>query len=108
MILQRKVRPSVAVLLRVTERMISFFLKTAAIFRGGFLVYYSRTFGAAQANPDRQDKTLQGNRPEKCESFMYGDTDAEACAHTRAPLSVFRTRQSHSLSGNRREAVSFF
>ena len=41
-------------------------------------------------------------------TFCNDDTDAEVCAHTRAPLSVFRTRQSHSLSGNRREAVSFF
>ena len=46
-------------------------------------------FGASQANPGEQDMTPQGNRCEKCESFMADDTVAEASAHARAPLSVF-------------------
>ena len=33
--------------------------------------------------------TLQGNRREKCESFMADGTVAGARAHARAPLSVF-------------------
>ena len=46
-------------------------------------------FGAAQAGSGEQDMTLQGNRREKCESFMADDTVAEVRAHARAPLSVF-------------------
>ena len=65
-------------------------MKTAASVRDGFLLYYLCTFGAAQANPDRQDKTLQSNRHEKLENFYADDTDAEASAHARVPLFVFR------------------
>ena len=46
-------------------------------------------FGTAQAGSGDQDMTLQGNRREKCESFMADDTVAEVRAHARAPLSVF-------------------
>ena len=46
-------------------------------------------FGMAQADLGEQDMTLQGNRREKCESFMADDTVAEVRAHARAPLSVF-------------------
>ena len=46
-------------------------------------------FGTAQAGSGEQDMTLQGNRREKCESFMADDTVAEVRAHARAPLSVF-------------------
>ena len=46
-------------------------------------------FGTAQADFGAQDMTLQGNRCEKCESFMADDTIAEVRAHARAPLSVF-------------------
>ena len=46
-------------------------------------------FGAVQADSGEQDMTLQGNRREKCESFMADDTVAGVCAQARAPLSVF-------------------
>ena len=46
-------------------------------------------FETAEAGSGEQDMTLQGNRREKCESFMADDTVAEARAHARAPLSVF-------------------
>ena len=49
-------------------------------------------FGTAQADSGEQDMTLQGNRREKCESFMADDTVAEVRAHARAPLSVFLLR----------------
>ena len=45
--------------------------------------------GTAEADSGDQDMTLQGNRREKCESFMADDTVAEVRAHARAPLSVF-------------------
>ena len=45
--------------------------------------------GTAEAGFGEQDITLQGNRCEKCESFMADDTVAEVRAHARAPLSVF-------------------
>ena len=48
--------------------------------------------GTAQAGSGEQDMTLQGNRREKCESFMADDTVAEVRAHARAPLSVFLLR----------------
>ena len=48
--------------------------------------------GMAQANSGEQDMTLQGNRCEKCESFVADDTIAEASAHARVPLSVFLLR----------------
>ena len=38
------------------------------------------------------DKTLQSNRLTKLRNFLTDDTDAEVCAHTRAPLFVFRLR----------------
>ena len=39
-------------------------LKNRRAVRGGFILYYRCSFGAAQANPDCQDKTLQSNRPQ--------------------------------------------
>ena len=58
----------------------------------GVLWYNSNVLSGRMSSPIPIDrKRCKAIVKRNVGSFEYGDTDAEECAHTRAPLSVFRT-----------------